>query len=137
MKRIVVDTNVLVSFLTDRDAEQQDKADGLFRAAASGEHELHLPQVALIDMVYVLRNLYDQTAPEIAASLRDLLALPGVFPVDELSWAKVLGLWPGEIGSLTDAALVTIAKVGQYDAVATFDRPLGKLLRRQGVELCW
>lgn len=42
MKRIVVDTNVLVSFLTDRDAEQQEMAAALFEAAAHGEVQIVL-----------------------------------------------------------------------------------------------
>ena len=33
MKRVILDTNVLVSFLTDRDAEQQAQAAALFEAA--------------------------------------------------------------------------------------------------------
>ncbi len=36
MKRVVVDTNVLISFLTDRNAEQQAQASELFEAAAEG-----------------------------------------------------------------------------------------------------
>ena len=44
VKRVVLDTNVLVSFLTDRDAEQQEQAAALFETAAQGEAELILHQ---------------------------------------------------------------------------------------------
>jgi predicted nucleic acid-binding protein len=45
VKEILVDTNVLVSFLTDRNQEQQEKASVLFEGAADRRHRivLHRP----------------------------------------------------------------------------------------------
>lgn len=51
MKRVVLDTNVLVSFLTDRNAEQQEQASALFEAASSGKTELVLHQIVITELV--------------------------------------------------------------------------------------
>jgi predicted nucleic acid-binding protein len=136
-KQIVVDTNVLVSFLTDRDPVQQEQVAALFRGAAAGAHALILHQIALSEMVYVLLNLYGVSPVEVARILADLLAMPGIQPVHELSWPLLLGLWPATIPSFSDAALAAVAKQGVYDEVATFDRSLAKRLKRQGVPTCW
>ena len=137
MKRVVLDTNVLVSFLTDRDAEQQAQAAALFEAAAQSEVELVLHQIVVGEMVYVLGNLYQVEAQEIAAMIDDLLASPGVKPVDELSWTLVLELWPGRVSDFADAVLAAVALGGRYDAVATFDRRFVRRLRREGIPRYW
>ena len=134
-KQIVVDTNVLVSFLTDRDPRQQEQAAALFRGAAAGAHVLILHQIALSEMVYVLLNLYGVSPVETARILEDLLAAPGIQPVHEISWPLLLDLWPEKIPSFPDAAIAAVARA--YDEVATFDRPLAKRLKRQGLSTCW
>ncbi len=57
MMRILLDTNVLVSFLTDRDAAQQEVAAGLFAQAAQNRARIILPQITATEMVFVLTNL--------------------------------------------------------------------------------
>ena len=68
MKRIVVDTNVLVSFLTDRDARQQARAARLFEAAAAGEVQLILHQLVATELIYVLRTVYAVDAALVAVT---------------------------------------------------------------------
>lgn len=137
MKQIVVDTNVLLSFLTDRNEEQQNRAAALFQAAAVGEHVLVLPQVVLTEMVYVLLNVYAVAAAEVARTIADLLGMPGVHPHDELPWNQVLELWPAQIPSFGDAAIASVARQGRHDAVATFDLKLSRQLRRLDLASLW
>lgn len=133
MKRIVLDANVLLSYLTDRDPQQQEAAARLFNQAAEGEHALVLHQVAITEMVYVLRNVYRVEKIEIAAMIREVLALPGIIAMDEIVWSLLLDLWPGKFHDFGDAALAAVAIDGRYDAVATFDSPFARQLERQGL----
>ena len=137
MRHIVLDANVLISFLTDRDEQQQKQAATLFRDAVRGEHVLVLPQVSLLDMVHVLLKIYRRSRVEAAEMLNRLLAMPGVVTADEISWAVILVLWPNKTSSLTDAAIAAATRQGRYDAVATFDVPFSKLLRREGLASYW
>ena len=132
MKRVVIDTNVLTSFLTDRNAEQQAQATELFEAAAEGGTELILHQMVISEMVYVLRNLYEVDVAEIAGMIDDLLCYPGVRPVDDVVWSRVLQLWPDEFKDFADAALAAVALEERYEAVATFDRAFARRLRGAG-----
>ena len=137
MTRVVVDTNVLVSFLTDRNAPQQARAAALFEAATRGEVEIILHQMVISEMVYVLANLYGLEALEIAQVLDDLISTAGVTPVDEIVWSRVLELWPSRFADFADGALAVVASAKRYDSVATFDRKFARRLRKVGLEIFW
>jgi hypothetical protein len=98
VSRILVDTNVLISFLTDRDLTQQELAATLF-SSTRGEDVLLLTQAVLTELVYVLTNVYALKTAVVAGVLRDLLAMPGVEPVDGLSWSRVLDLFRRRCGT--------------------------------------
>ncbi len=133
MKCVVVDTNVLISFLTDRNAAQQSEAAALFEQAAQGGTELILHQMVISEMVYVLANLYKVETTEIAGMIDDLLCSPGVRPIDDIVWSSVLSLWPGDFRDFADAALAAVMLEGHFDAVATFDQAFLRQLRRIGL----
>jgi predicted nucleic acid-binding protein len=137
MKQILVDSNVLVSFLTDRNARQSEKAAALMRGAVAQEHTVVLHSMSIIEMIYVLTQLYHEDPQSVAEDLADLLAMPGVISTDDVMWSLVLERWPSTILALGDAILAAAASAGPFDAVATFDRDLAKKLVRQGSVLFW
>ncbi len=133
MKRIVIDTNVVISFLTDRNLEQQKTAAVLFEDTASARHEIVLHQAVITEVVYVLRNLYKQTPAMVAATIRDLIGMPGISVVDEMPWARVFDIWPGQIETYADATLAAVALSRGYEYIATFDRSFRNRLKRLGL----
>lgn len=137
MRQVLVDTNVLVSFLTDRDPQQQERSSVLFAAAAEGRHELVLHQSVLTEMVFVLRHYYAIEPAAVNTTLAGLLALPGVVARDEIAWPLVLDLWPKELGSFGDACVAAAAQRCRCDAVATFDRRFAGWLRRNQPDPYW
>jgi predicted nucleic acid-binding protein len=137
LNQILVDANVLISFVTDRNFQQQEQADSLFKAAADQRHRLVLHTVSLLEMVYVLINIYAFPRWSAAAALRKLLAMPGVVSEGAVFWNEVLALWPESIPNLGDAVVASAAAQGSYEAVATFDRPLRKKLAKLGAQSYW
>jgi predicted nucleic acid-binding protein len=132
MNRIVIDTNIVISFLTDRDPRQQEIAARMFQDAEAGQHELILHQIVVTEAVYVMRNLYRQTAGEVAATIRELIELPGIIVVDAMPWADLFDIWPQAVEAYADAALVAVTRHGKYDALATFDHDLLRRLKKLG-----
>ena len=137
MKQILVDTNVIISFLTDRNARQREKAAALLVGAIEREHTVVLHSMSIVEMTYVLTQLYREDPLEVSGDVSDLLAMPGVVSMDDVPWSLVLERWPHTVPALGDAILAAVASGGRFDAVATFDRDLGKKLVRQGTALFW
>jgi len=137
VERVLIDTNVLLSFLTDRNLEQQQKAAELFESGADRAVELLLHQAVLFELAYVLLNLYGRPSSEVSRILKGLLSLPGVVHVEELSWPRALRLWPGTFPDLADAALAAVCAELNADAIATFDRKLIRRLEDAGLQSWW
>ena len=133
MKRIVIDTNVVISFLTDRDPRQQEITARLFEDTAAAKQEIILHQAVITEVVYVLQNLYKQAPAVVAAAIRDLMDMPGIIVVGEMPWARLFEIWPGRIETYADAVLAAVAHSGGYEYLATFDRGLRHRLKRLGI----
>ncbi len=133
MKRVVIDTNVVISFLTDRDRRQQEIAARLFEDAASARHEIVLHQAVVTEVVYVLQNLYRQAPAVVTATIRDLIDMPGIIVADEMPWMRLFEIWPGTIETYADAALAAVADSGGHEYIATFDSEFRRQFRQLGI----
>jgi len=137
VQRVVVDANVFLSTLVHHNDEQRGAAKALLLKAEDGDLEAILPQFVVFEIVYVLQSTYRVPASDLAAMLRDLIALPGVLVIDECPWKRVLDYWPAPLSSLADAAIVAVAASSRYDAIATFDKKLGRRAIELGVATYW
>lgn len=137
VQRVVVDANVLLSFIVDRNEKQSASVKALLLRAAEGELIAIVPQFVVFEVVYVLQSTYGIARDEVKAMTRDLIGLPGVLLIDECPWKRVMDLWPSPLPSIADAALAAIATSNRYDAFATFDRKLAKRLQDLAVAAYW
>lgn len=137
LRRVLVDANVFISFLVERNAKQRAAAKALIETAGDGDIVAVVTQFAIFEVSYVLQSFYGMGVGEVAALVRDLIALPGVQVVDDCPWKKVLEYWPERLPGLADAATVTVAVTNRYDAVATFDHKMVRRMRSLNVPSYW
>jgi predicted nucleic acid-binding protein len=131
---ITIDTNVLVSFLTDRNPDQRATAERWLAAAANGEVEILLPQLMVAELIFVLSRTYGLTMDRVATIIQNLLALPGVVVVDSFAWSILLRIWPSSLSSFADAVFASVA-VERKTSALTFDERLRRELLRLQVGL--
>jgi len=133
MKKQVIDTNALISFVTDRNPDQQKRIAAVFEDAARLKIAILCPQNVLTEFVYVLEKTYHLPKPEIRAMIADFVALPGVQIIHEVDFDNLLKLWPDLIPDFGDAIVAVVCKSEKDAKVATFDKKFIRSLHAVGV----
>ena len=137
MRKVAVDANVFVSYLTGRHEKQYDAAHALLQEAEDGNVAAILPQFVVFEVSYVLQSLYHQSGERLASTIRALVSFPGVQVIDDCPWKRVLQIWPDPLPGLADASMIAVATTNRYDAVATFDKKLANKLENFGLAAYW
>ena len=136
MKKIVIDANCLLSFVTDRNAEQQEKISKLFHEAGQLKSVILCHHHVISEFVCVLSSVYGTDAEKIHEILSDHLVMPGCMTVSEVNMQTVLSLWPAVIADYGDAIIAAYSKDTKGTAVATFDKKFSKAMHRAGIAIC-
>jgi len=132
---IVIDTNVLISFVTDRNKDQQDKIAGLFENAAGLRMSILCPQNVITEFVYVLEKVYNVSKSAIRDMINDFVAMPGIEIVHEVNLKILFSYWPDKIPDYGDAIVASVCSAGKGTMVATFDRKFGAILKKLGLSV--
>jgi len=135
--QIVVDANVFVSFLVERNEKQRTAAKALIDSAGDGKIIAVVTQFAVFEVSDVLQSFYGIPTNEVATLVSEMIALPGLFVIDSCPWKKVFEYWPARLPGLADAATMAVAFANRYDAIATFDQKMLKGMRTLGIESYW
>lgn len=130
MKTVVIDTHALISFLTDRNPEQQDKIASLLQDAAELRITVLIHHHVLSEFVYVLDSIYEIPKTSINAMISDLAEMPGIEFISSLDVATLLSLWPESVADYSDAMIVSASLAVKGSVIATFDKNLRKSLSR-------
>ncbi len=128
MKRFLIDTNCLISYVTDRNLEQQEIITRVFEEAANFKDELIILSNVITEFVYVLDKIYAVESNKIREILIALTETPGISIDFKFSLEPVLLLWPQIIRDYGDAVLASYAKQ-EGIPLLTFDRTLSRQLR--------
>jgi len=121
---IGLDTNVLIRFLVEDDAEQHRRTVDLVRTGLDAGETFFIGDVVLAELVWVLRSAYRFTREEIAPVLRAL------FEAEHLQFESVdrglraLRRYQEGRGDFPDFLIVERARDAGCSSVASFDRQL-------------
>jgi predicted nucleic-acid-binding protein len=133
LKRYIIDTNVLISFVTDRNPEQQQKIATLFEAAAHLKAAILCHQYVLTEFIYVMDKVYHLPKNEIGRMAADLIQMPGIEVVQECDFAAVLACWPDPLPDFSDAVIASVGMSRRGALVVTFDRKFAGGLKSLGL----
>jgi predicted nucleic-acid-binding protein len=133
MKKLVIDTNALISFVTDRNLVQQEKITAIFEDAAKLKITVLCPQNVLTEFVYVLDRIYKHPKPKIRSMIADFITLPGVQIIHALNFEILLKLWPDQIADFGDAIVASVCMVEKGSRIVTFDTKFIRTLHGIGL----
>lgn len=132
MKKIIIDSNALISYLTNRNLKQQEIADRYFKKAISLEFELIIPESVIFETVYVFKSIYSIHDSEINKIIRSLLDVPGIKVSNHFNINQVIEIWPDKIKDFGDAIIFTYAGKSKIP-ILTFDKKFQAQLKRMGI----
>ncbi len=133
MKRYVIDTNALISFVTDRNPEQQQKIALLFESAAHLKAVILCHQHVLTEFIYVMDRVYCVPKFEIGRMIADLMEMTGIKIIQEVDFNSVLYYWPDRIPDFGDAVIASVGKTINGSTIVTFDRKFTDRLKSIGL----
>jgi predicted nucleic-acid-binding protein len=133
MKRYLMDTNALISFVTDRNPEQQEKVAWLFELAQNLKAVILCHQHVLTEFIYVMDRIYDMPKDQINRMVFDLIEMPGVETVQEIDMKAALSFWPDPIPDFGDAVIAASGMNQKGCAIVTFDRKFIASLKSLGL----
>lgn len=121
-KRVVIDTNLLVRYLTDDDPVKAKAVDALLNKAGSGEIKILVPSIVIAELVWVLESSYKMESPGIAELVDAVLNTPGVEVTDKSIIKSALTLYRAKKIDMIDAWIIEFAKDAGVGAIYTFDK---------------
>ena len=95
----VIDTNCLLSFVTDRNLEQNRRMAAVFERASRLEEEIVLVSNVISEFVYVQLSVYGQKERLVSDMIADLMNHPGVQYHHGFFPQTILSLWPGSMAT--------------------------------------
>ena len=126
---IALDTNVLVRFLVEDDADQLARARRLLQKAVDSNSFCYVSDVVMCEVVWVLERSYEFRRAEIGQVLGRLLRAGNLAFASSERLARALEAYEAGRGDFADYLIREHARASGCEAVATFD---GDLLKEPG-----
>ena len=133
MKKYIIDTNALISYVTDRNLDQQKKITKIFQEVVRLKGVILCPQNVLTEFIYVLDKVYGISKNDIQMMVKDFLAMPGIELVHEIDFVTVLKLWPKAISDFGDAIVASLGDLYKESVIVTFDLKFIHTLKKLGL----
>lgn len=125
-----VDTNILVRHLTGDPASLAARATAFLRSATG----LLLADLIVAETVYVLESFYEAPRPQIAESIRSLLAFDAIVTVDAALLLRSVEVYETARIDFAEAYLVACAETTGINKVASFDRSIDRVHTVERIE---
>ena len=126
----LLDTNLIIRYLTEDDKK---KAFAVERLLKKPKTRLYLTEVAIAEIIWVLKSVYREKRVEIVKKLGSLLSLPTVGYNKEVV-RQALKNYQEEKIVWVDAYLVALIQVGKYKALYSYDKGLDKIRHFRRIE---
>jgi uncharacterized protein len=133
MARLLLDTNVIVRFLTGDHPAHSPRSRNLFARAAAGDVTLVVTDLALAETVWVLQSFYKLDRGAIAAPLKDLIESAGIEVGNKARLLSALRNFAQTDVNFEDAYHAAMAAAESIE-IASFDRDFDQFAGVKRVE---
>ena len=120
--RAVIDTNLLVRYLTEDDPDKAQLVEALLIKAGKGEIKIVIPSVIIAELIWVLESYYKMEVGEISQLVGSILNTPGIDTQDKNILREALKIYENKGTDFVDAWIVEFARERNIKTIYTFDK---------------
>jgi predicted nucleic-acid-binding protein len=122
-----LDTNILVRYLVEDDAQQLAAAKKLIRAALRAGETLFVPITVMLELEWVLRANFKFDKAQVTATLASLLATAELSFESESAAEVALALYKKGMADFSDCVHIALAHIAGEGPLWTFDKAASKV----------
>lgn len=122
-----LDTNVLARFLVKDDIAQLALVQQLFEHYGSQNKQLFVPKAVVLELEWVLRNVYEVQKADFVQGLSNLLSTVELAFEDESVVEEALDMYQGTNSDFADCLHLTTTNQASQVPLWTFDKKASKL----------
>ena len=122
----LLDTNVLIRFLTVDRNKKYRKLYSFFESLERGEMRVELKLIVLFQVIYVLKSFYEVPKEEIVGGLTDLIKYKGIAIKEKKIVQRALELWREKNVEIVDCYLVACLEKDAQSIIYSYDRDFDK-----------
>ena len=118
----LLDTNVLVRFLTSDENPKYSQSYAFFRSVEQGETQVELKLIVLFQTLFVLKSVYRVEMAAIADALLLLLEYKGLRMSEKRVIRHALELWRDNNLEIVDCYLIACLKKDPGNVIYSYDK---------------
>ena len=129
ISKVLLDTNVIIRFLTRDHEEHYLKSVEIFRDIESEKIEAMLMDFILAEVIYVLKRVYKHEKKDISSALKKLLLYKHLYTENKLVTFEALDIYADKNIDFADALLCAKKKLEGFEIVS-FDKDIERCFRK-------
>ena len=122
----LLDTNVLIRFLTSDKTQKFRGVYTLFESLERGDLRVELKLIVLFQIIFVLKSFYSVPIEEIATGILSILEYKGIIVKEKRIVRRTLTLWHDNKLDIVDCYLVACLEGDKQNILYSYDRDFDK-----------
>lgn len=123
---VLLDTNVLIRFLTSDKTQKFQDVYALFESLEQGDLQVELKLIVLFQVVFVLKSFYSVPREEIATGMLRILEYKGLIVKKRRIIRRMLELWHDSKLDIVDCYLIAYLEGDRQNILYSYDRGFDK-----------
>jgi predicted nucleic-acid-binding protein len=122
----LLDTNVLIRFLTSYETQKFRGVYTLFESLEQGDLRVELKLIVLFQVVFILKSFYSVPREEIATGMLGILEYKGIIVKEKKIVRRTIELWHDSKLDIVDCYLITCLEGDRQNILYSYDRDFDK-----------
>ncbi len=122
----LLDTNVLIRFLTSDKTQKCQGVYTLFESLEQGDLRVGLKLIVLFQVVFILKSFYSVPREEIATGILGILKYKGIIVKEKKIVRQTIELWHDSKLDIVDCCLIACLEEDRQNILYSYDRDFDK-----------